>query len=53
MIESEGYKAKIISTIVDVIAYNSCNSGYKAKIISTIVDVDFTLTLSSEAIRPK
>ncbi len=33
-----GYKAKIISTIVDLVSDGGTGLGYKAKIISTIVD---------------
>ena len=33
-----GYKAKIISTIVDIYSLFLSFMGYKAKIISTIVD---------------
>ena len=35
---SNGYKAKLISTIVDINAALSAVGGYKAKLISTIVD---------------
>ena len=35
---STGYKAKIISTIVDERGTRTSQTGYKAKIISTIVD---------------
>ena len=33
-----GYKANIISTIVDLEVNFYCHTGYKANIISTIVD---------------
>ena len=35
---NQGYKANIISTIVDAKTASSSGHGYKANIISTIVD---------------
>ena len=50
---SEGYKANLISTIVD---YRSQNTplllGYKANLISTIVDILHQLCLLVWAIKP-
>ena len=36
-----GYKAYVISTIVDCSCFLLCTSGYKAYVISTIVDVRY------------
>ncbi len=47
-----GYKANIISTIVDLATLNAnIEAGYKANIISTIVDASRALVFSSMAIK--
>ena len=38
LMPGHGYKAKLISTIVDIVVAPAFVWGYKAKLISTIVD---------------
>ena len=43
-----GYKAILISTIVDKASSSPAKIGYKAILISTIVDIDFAIVLLNE-----
>ena len=52
LLKDPGYKAKLISTIVDSCFRPLNLPGYKAKLISTIVDINTLCPLVVVAIKP-